>query len=182
MYTPFFGAMNESRPRKLSRRFIWTVAVITACLCPTLAFGQTNSSWNGGTGNWSNSTDWTPNQVPNNGGGNTYNVTIDSGGDTVTLNQNATIGSLVLGGSTGSSTLESQSGNAETLNITGGLVVNQSGKLYAENGSDYAAASGTNTGLIELNLASTLTISGNLTNAGSVITTNTSNGGEPQNT
>src|SRR6202035_4172027 len=32
--------MNESRPCKLSRRFIWTVAVIATCLCPTLAFGQ----------------------------------------------------------------------------------------------------------------------------------------------
>lgn len=53
--------------------------------------GTVNSSWNGGTGNWSTSSDWNPNGVPNNGGGNTYNVTIDSGGtDLVSLDQNAT--------------------------------------------------------------------------------------------
>ena len=33
-----------------------------------------NSSWNGGTGNWSTGGDWTPNGVPNNGGGNVFNV------------------------------------------------------------------------------------------------------------
>jgi hypothetical protein len=56
VYTPFFGVKNELRTRKLSRRFIWA-AVIAAYLCPTLAFGQTNATWNGGTGNWSTSTD-----------------------------------------------------------------------------------------------------------------------------
>src|SRR5580700_8247022 len=79
-----------------------------------------NSSWKGGTGNWNVSTDWSPGGVPNNGGGNTYNVTIDSGGtDSVTLNQNATINSLVLGGTTGSSTLQNLSGTAENLTVTG---------------------------------------------------------------
>src|ERR1700693_5541692 len=114
----FFGAKNELRTRKSCRRFIWTAAVVAVCLCPTAAFAQTNSSWNGGTGNWSNATDWTPNQVPNNGGGNTYNVTIDSGGtDTLTLDQNATINSLVLGGNTSSiySTLQDEGGNVVTL-------------------------------------------------------------------
>jgi hypothetical protein len=56
--------------------------------------------------------------VPNNGGGNTYNVTIDSGGtDAVTLDQNATINSLVLGDATNYSpvsTLQSLPGTAGT--------------------------------------------------------------------
>src|SRR6266478_9616488 len=73
--------------------------------------GTINSSWNGGTGNWNVATDWTPNGAPNNGGGNAFNVTINSGGtDLVTLNQNATVASLVLGGTTGSSTLQNLSG------------------------------------------------------------------------
>jgi hypothetical protein len=38
--------------------------------------------WKGGTGNWSVASDWTPGGVPNNGGGNTYNVTIDGLGGT----------------------------------------------------------------------------------------------------
>src|SRR6202035_3150190 len=102
MQTPAFAATKTARKSKLFRELIWVAAVVVACLCPTRAFGQTNSTWNGGTGNWSTSTDWTPNQVPNNGGGNTYNVTIDSGGaDNVTLDQNATISSLTLGGGSG---------------------------------------------------------------------------------
>src|SRR5215469_883236 len=68
-----------------------------------------NSTWNGGTGNWSTSTDWTPNTVPNNGGGNTFNVTIDSGGtDTVSLDINSTISTLTVGGTAGSSTLQNK--------------------------------------------------------------------------
>jgi hypothetical protein len=126
----FLGVKNESRTRKLSKGFIWVAAVIAACLWPKLAFGQTNSAWNGGTGNWSNASDWTPNGAPNNGGGNTYNVTIDSGGtDTVTLNQNAIINSLVLGGATGMSTLQTLSGASETLNISGGLTLNSGGNI-----------------------------------------------------
>jgi hypothetical protein len=69
------------------------------------AFAATVSeSWNGGTGNWSTAGDWTPATVPNNSGGNVFDVTIDSGGtDIVTLDISPTIASLTLGGSTGSS-------------------------------------------------------------------------------
>src|SRR3984885_16044880 len=136
--------MNESRPRKLSRRFIWTAAVIAACLCPALALGQTNSSWNGGTGNWSNATDWNPNQVPNNGGGNTYNVSIDSGGaDNVTLDQNATISSLTLGGV--GSGIDSFLEGPDTLTITGTATVNPTG-LLGVNG--LSAANGVKNGQV----------------------------------
>src|SRR5260370_14244084 len=90
--------------------------------------GTINSSWNGGTGNWNVATDWTPNGVPNNGGGNTYNVTIDSGGtDLVTLNQNATVVSLVFGGTTGSSTFQNLSGTAHNLTITRAATINAPG-------------------------------------------------------
>jgi hypothetical protein len=151
MHMPFFEVKNELRLRNLSRGLIFAGAVIAACLCPTLAFGQTNSSWNGGIGNWSNATDWTPNQVPNNGAGNTYNVTIDSGGaDMVTLNQNAMITSLTLGGVLpGGAVLTEATGEPETLTVTGGVIVNK-------------------TGLLDLESGSTLTVSGNLANSGIV--------------
>jgi hypothetical protein len=162
VYTSFVGAMNELRTRKLSGRFIWTAVVIAACLCPTLTFGQTNSNWNGGTGTWSTGTDWTPNGVPNNSGGNTYNVIIDSGGtDTVTLDQNATINSLVLGGTKGSSSLQNLSGTAEKLNITGGLTLN-SGAITFSDGSTLTVGGSVKGGGIDLESGSALVVSGNL--------------------
>ena len=164
MRTPCFGAKSETRSRNLSSRFIGAAALIAACLCPTLAFGQTNSKWNGGTGNWSNATDWTPNGVPNNGGGNTYNVTIDSGGtDSTVLDINATINSLVLGGTKGSSSLQNLSGTAEKLNITGGLTVNPTGALTFSDGSTLTVGgNATITGSLDLENGSSLVVSGNL--------------------
>src|SRR6202035_5047677 len=132
MQTPAFAATKTARKSKLFRELIWVAAVVVACLCPTRAFGQTNSTWNGGTGNWSTSSDWTPNQVPNNGGGNTYNVTIDTTtgpANIVDLDINATINSLVLGGATGFSFLESGS---DALNIIGSLTVNKTGSLSTD--------------------------------------------------
>src|SRR5580704_4557990 len=131
-----------------------------------------NENWNGGTGNWRTGGDWTPNGVPNNGGGNVYNVTIDSGGtDNVSLDINATIASLVLGGSTGSSTLANQAGTAKTLTVTGGLTINATGNLLFAAGSTVTAgANSTNSGLIDLEQASNLSITGNLSNSGTVET------------
>ena len=95
-----------------------------------------NSSWKGGTGNWSVSADWTPPGVPNNSGANTYNVTIDSGGsDLVSLDINAKIASLVLGGTSGSSTLQNLSGKAESLEVTGATTINSTGVLTFGNAS-----------------------------------------------
>jgi hypothetical protein len=98
--------------------------------------GTINSVWNGGTGNWSVPTDWTPNGVPNNGGGNVYNVKIDSGGtDLVSLDLHATIATLALGGTSGSSTLQNVSGTAETLEVTGATTINATGNLTFGNAS-----------------------------------------------
>jgi hypothetical protein len=46
-------------------------ALIVACLCPTLAFGQTQVN-GAASGNWSSTASWNP--VPDNGGGKTYDV------------------------------------------------------------------------------------------------------------
>jgi fibronectin-binding autotransporter adhesin len=163
MHTPLLGAKNELRARKLSRRFIWVAAVIAACLCPTLAFGQTNSTYIGGMGAWDNASDWTPNQVPNNGGGNTYAVTIDSGGSDYLAVGNATINSLVLGGtSSGHSTLVDASGELTTLNVLGGFTLNNNGELDFYNGNNLTVGGNT---LINgyLSVPGTLSVAGTMT-------------------
>jgi hypothetical protein len=159
MQTPAFAATKTVRTWKLFRGLIWVVATVAASLCPALAFGQTNSTWNGGTGNWSNATDWSPNQVPNNGGGNTYDVTIDSGGsDNVTLDENATISSLTLGGvGSGNDSMLRGSG---TLTITGSATINLTGSLDV---NVLSVAGVTNSGNV---FAETMTVTGTFTNNG----------------
>ena len=62
---------------------------------------QINSTWKGGTGDWSNAANWNPAEVPNNIGlSTTYHVTINVPGSFVTMDVlNDTIVSLSLGGS-----------------------------------------------------------------------------------
>jgi hypothetical protein len=171
MQTPAIAATGTVSTWKLFRGLIWVAAVMAACLCPALAFGQTNSSWNGGVGNWSNQSNWDPSQVPNNNGTNTYNVTIDSGGhDLVTLDQNATIVSLTLGNNSSnliSSTLMDPVGEAETLTVSGSVTVNSSGLLLVMSGSTVTAANLTNSGVVFVGISgdpSTLTVTGTFTN------------------
>jgi hypothetical protein len=128
-----------------------------------------NSAWNGGTGNWSVATDWTPNGVPNNGGGSVYNVTIDSGGtDLVSLDLNATIASLAVGGLFGgTATLQNLSGTAETLEVTGATTINRTGTLTFGNASTLKLDGGlTVVGPITLNGATVATITGDVTSIG----------------
>lgn len=146
--------------------------VVFVCLTVLFVAGAAHSqtftpTWNGGTGGWNTATDWTPNGVPNNGGGKDYQVTIDSGGsDLVTLNISPTIDLLNLGGASGGSAqLTDASGFPETLAITGALTVNATGELNLENGSTVSAASGMNGGNIYLQGGSSLSVSGNLTNS-----------------
>src|SRR6202035_1988568 len=149
----------ETTLPRISGGILLLVAAIAACFCTPQAFGQTNSEWNGGIGNWSNATDWNPNQVPNNGGGNTYNVTIDSGGaDNVTLDQNATISSLTLGGV--GSGIDSFLEGPDTLTITGTATVNPTG-LLGVNG--LSAANVVNNGQV---FAQTMTVTDTFTNTG----------------
>jgi hypothetical protein len=109
---------------------------LAVLLIASAAFSQTNSSWSGGTGTWNTAGSWTPSGVPNNGGGHTYNVTIDSGGaDVVTLNISPTINLLNLGAASGGSAeLEDASGSPETLTVTGALAVGATGELNLEYG------------------------------------------------
>src|SRR5580658_8793054 len=134
--------------------------------------GVVNSSWNGGTGNWNVNGDWTPGTgFPNNGGGSTYDVTIGTGSDNVSLNTNVTISSLTLGTSSGTSILQNLSGSAETLTDLGALTVNSGGQLIFEKGSTLTVgAGGSNAGLMDLDQGSTASITGSFTNSGTIET------------
>lgn len=84
-----------------------------------VANAATLSTWDGTTGNWSQSTHWSTNPVfPNNNGPNTYDTQIAAGA--VTLDENITINRLLLGGGIieGGSSLTA----AEGMAWTGGTV------------------------------------------------------------
>src|ERR1035437_3438918 len=112
--------------------------------------------WLGGVGNWSNGADWSAG-LP---GGNS-DVLINTANDTVTLDTSASINSLTLGGTTGSSRLTGD-GNAHTLTIAGALTVNQSGNLYLSANTVTAGANSTNAGTIDLEYGSALQVHGDL--------------------
>jgi hypothetical protein len=192
MHTPCFGAKSELRPRKLSWEFIFTAAVIAACLSPTLAFGQTNSSWNGGTGNWSSATDWTPNGVPNNSGTATYDVSIGVANSNVTMDVlNTTIDNLTLASKTSLTITANAMSLVAGASFDDGMITNDgdvfnngisssltiSGVFLNQDSSGTSVPSTFNNagkvfvtadGLIYNQLGSTINNSGTLNNAGSL--------------
>lgn len=130
------------------------------------AAGTVDSTWIGGSGNWSNNNNWSPGQAPNNNRTSTYNVFIDGNAATnsyVNLNNNATINNLTVG--QGDTLSFNQN---KHLSIVSGSAVNNAGTLSFGNGSslDFLSASGTltSTGLI----TGTGTITGNVINSGTV--------------
>ena len=111
--------------------------------------------WLGGTGSWSDPSCWDYG-IPSSG---SY-VVIDSGGsDLVLLDINATINSLTLGGTTGSSELD----NYSSLVITGALTVNQTGTLFNELNALQVQGDVNNTGKI-VTWASNFNLGGTLSN------------------
>lgn len=121
-------------------------------------------NWLGGTGNWSNGSDWSAGR-PNNGS----DVTIDTGNDYVTLDTSASINSLTLGGSSGSSTLIDPGTGGFTVSIAGALTVNFTGTLTLDGTGDRIVAGGnsSNAGTINLEYGSNLHLA-NFTNSGTV--------------
>ena len=82
---------------RLATKGVTTLLIVVAAWASS-ARAQTTVNWNGGNGNWSASADWSGGVVPNNGGGQTYNVTISNGtAETVTLDLGVTISDLTLG-------------------------------------------------------------------------------------
>src|SRR5258708_34389323 len=93
------------------------LALFGAIGLPSITFGQTNTTWKGGSGNWSNPANWTSG-VPN---GN-FNALIDGGNaavSPVSLDINASIVNLTVD-SDDSLTLN----NATILTVTGGSITN----------------------------------------------------------
>jgi PEP-CTERM motif len=131
--------------------------------------------WLGGTGNWSNGSDWTSG-LPGSGS----EVTINTSSDYVTLDTSSSINSLTLGGPngyTGNSTLIGD-GNAHTLNIAGSLTMGHSGYFQLLNDT-VTAGSIVTSGLLELGAGSTLTVNGDVTiNSGGGLVTSYVNGGQ----
>ena len=118
------------------------------------SMAQTTSSWNGGTGNWSVTSDWTPSGVPNNSGSNTFSVNILTPNSVVSMDVlNATIDNLTLAAP---NSLTINTGN--TLNLVSdtsanfGTITNNGGLVLAENFvpssptlNNYGVISGTGT-------------------------------------
>ena len=152
-----------------------------------LSAPSSSDNWLGGTGNWSNSGDWSTGEP-----GTASDVFINTGNDDVTLDVNASINSLTLGGASGSSTLRDT--GTVTLTIAGALTINQSGTLTFNNlagvsvggtamnaGTVHLSHGGleggniTNSGLLTLDVAN-VNASGTLTNSGTITAADDVNG------
>jgi fibronectin-binding autotransporter adhesin len=138
------------------------------------SWAQTAVSWTGSSsGNWNTASDWNGAVVPNNGGGKTYNVTINPGSSdqTITLNLSATVTDLTLGAASGNDvTLQSVASDSLTIASGGKLTVDSTGTLlFNTTGSNITVGSGgtlTNNGTIDLEAAGeTLKVTGTTTNA-----------------
>ncbi len=129
----------------------------------SLASPSTPDNWNGGTGNWSDAADWSAGEP-----GLNSEVTIYSGGnDNVTLDVSTHIDSLELGGVSNGTTSElTDGGVAQTLTITNGLTVCQTGFLDLTGASTVTAATMSNSGQVYIGTGATL----NLTNQPAGIT------------
>jgi len=128
--------------------------VLLVGLFAVSANAQTNSTWNGGTGNWSNSSDWNPAAAPNNSGATTYDITIGVANSNVTMDVlNDTIDNLSLDATT-------------SLTITGNTLSLNSGA------SSDAGMITNNGGIFNNRLGSSLTISSGFLNQGAFISGN----------
>jgi len=128
------------------------------------SYGQTTQINGAASGNWSNTASWSPATVPNNGGGNTFNVTLlNSPAVTITLDINPTIDTLTL--DLGSELTTDAGTTLTTTGLTNGGVVNfANGNTLTVNGAT------TNTNEIIIAGASTANFNGNLTNSSTFAT------------
>ncbi len=121
---------------------------------------QVNATWDGGTGNWSLNTNWTPDTVPNNGT-NTYNVLIDGGNlinSVVYLDTNPTIDNLTIDSGDSLSI-----NNWKILRLTGGGTITNNG-VMSLNSSGSLTSLYLNSGNVTLTGTGTLTLSNNSAN------------------
>jgi len=121
--------------------------LIVVLLISSSAFAQTTYSWNGGNGDWSVATNWTPNGVPT----ATDNAVIAGTGTyTVTLDGDSTINDLTIGGTSGIQTLSLSS---STLTVNGSATINDSGHVSLLSSTLTGSGSLSNFRSISLNLS-----------------------------
>ena len=73
------------------------LAIVSVVLTPFCLKAQTDSNWNGSVGNWSNASNWSTSDFPNNGnGGQDFNAFIDGG--SVTLDSDIAVEGFYLSG------------------------------------------------------------------------------------
>ena len=162
--------------RRSRDRFLPAVLALFAFLCASgpAAHAQFTCSWTDASDNWTTTGDWSGcnGTFPNNGGGNTYDVTISNGEPALTTA--VTIGSVTItspgswtiNGPAGSATLTGSVTNSGTaglhdsaaLTVDGGF--GNSGTLEVDNGFSEAPVTGEG--------GSSLTITGTLANTGTV--------------
>ena len=122
-------------------------------------YSSTTDLWNGGTGVWSNGSQWSIG-VPQ----PAFDTIIYSGGnDVVSMNVgSATVNSLTVGGPTnGFTSTLADSGFTQTLTVTNGLNVGQQGILsFTGNGSSITAATVSNSGAVTIGHGATLNLTG----------------------
>jgi hypothetical protein len=138
------------------------------------AVADTLSTWNGSTGNWSDSANWTPATVPNNTSSQSYGVVVNSGQPN--LDVNATVntitfgpgGSVYLGGDSAfpfpvyDLTLTVKQGNMNLGNFTGG------GLAFPGGIGDSLTFGGNVTNAGGFGMSGALSVAGNFTNSGSM--------------
>ena len=131
------------------------------------ANAQTNSTWNGGTGNWGDLGNWNPAAVPNNSGTTTYDVTIGGTNSKVTMDvlndtiDNLTLdakNSLTINASDSLTLVSGPSLSFGTINAIG-FLINDIGGTFT---SDGMITSTTGTGLLAN--AGTFTNNGTISN------------------
>lgn len=118
-------------------RTVTVVGVLTICaLSAARTEAQTNSTWNGGTGNWSNAANWS-NGVPN----GDFNALISNGGpiSTANLDMTATVANLSLDAG---NTLNILTGNTLTFQAATGSTASGEGTINLLNGGGIVVGAG----------------------------------------
>lgn len=84
---------------QLNRLAVLACLVLLFLFHITGTYGQSNATWTGGVGNWSDSNNWSPATVPNNTPSNNFFVTIGGSNSVVTMDLlNVSISELTLSG------------------------------------------------------------------------------------
>ena len=144
----------------------WKAIFLLAALLPALPASAEVINWtNTSSGNWNTPANWSPNHVPST---NDLAVITNAGTYTVTLNLNPTIAGLVVGGESGTQTLNTAE---QTLTLNGSGTVGARGVFTFLNSN--STLTGTNHvtlggllnwggGTIDTNAAVTLTPGGQM--------------------